>query len=215
MKIGVFDSGIGGLSVAKAIETALPEHEIIFVDDIEHLPYGSKSPTEILRYAEPILQKLVADGCKVIVVACNTVSTTCIEDLRKRISVPLIATEPMVKPAAERTKTGVIAVCATPTTLASTRYAWLKETYAPGITVVEPDCSDWTFMIEKQQVEEQKIRVRIEEALAQKVDVIVLGCTHYHWIEDLIKGIAAGRAEVIQPEPALVAQLKQVLKRLP
>lgn len=211
MKIGVFDSGIGGLSVAHAVEKALPEHEVLFMNDAAHLPYGSKPPAEILGYVLPILQTLVAEGCQVIVVACNTVSTTLIEDLRARLVVPLIATEPMVKPAAEATKTGVIAVCATPTTLASKRYEWLKNTYAQQIKVIEPDCSDWSSMIEQHRVDEQKVRSRIEEALAQNADVIVLGCTHYHWIEKDIKAMAAGKATIIQPEAAIVRQLKRVM----
>lgn len=215
MKIGVFDSGIGGLSVAQAIEKALPEYEVIFVNDTEHMPYGTKKPAELLGLVEPILRELAQQGCEVIVVACNTVSATIINDLRQRLTVPLIAVEPMVKPAAEQTKTGVIAVCATPATLASERYGWLKETYAKELRVVEPDCSDWAYMIEHKAVEEDKIRARIEEALAQKADVIVLGCTHYHWIEELIKRMAQSRAVVIQPEPAIVRQLTRVLKQLP
>jgi glutamate racemase len=211
MKIGVFDSGIGGLSVAQAIEKALPEHEISFVNDREHVPYGTKQPAVLLELVEPILRSMAEDGCKVIVVACNTVSTTIIGDLRQRIKVPLIAVEPMVKPAAEQTKTEVIAVCATPATLASERYGWLKETYAKGLTVLEPNCGDWASMIEHQAVEEDKIRMRIEEVLAQNADVIILGCTHYHWIEDLIKGMAQGKATVIQPEPAIILQLKRVI----
>lgn len=215
MKIGVFDSGIGGLSVARAIEKALPEHEIIFVNDAEHVPYGSREPSEILGYVAPILQKLVDGGCQVIVIACNTVTTTLITELRERIAVPLVAVEPMVKPAAEQTKTGVIAVCATPATLASQRYSQLKETHAKGITVVEPDCSDWALMIEHQDIDEQKINTRIQEALGKHADVIVLACTHYHWIEERIRNLAKGKAEVIQPEQALIRQLKQVLIRLP
>jgi glutamate racemase len=218
MKIGVFDSGIGGLSVARAIETALPEHEVIFVNDEKNVPYGTKQPTELLRLVIPILQGMVQQGCEVIVVACNTVSTTIISDLRQKISLPLIAVEPMIKPAAERTKTGVIAVCATPTTLASKRYGWLKETYAKGLRVIEPDCSDWASMIEHKAVDESKVRARIEEVLVQKADVIVLGCTHYHWIEDLIKRLTEGRAAVIQPEQAIVRQLRRIIaghSRLP
>lgn len=215
MKIGVFDSGIGGLSVAQAIEKAFPEHEIIFVNDKENVPYGTKLPAELLRLVEPILQGLVQQGCRVIVVACNTVSTTIINDLRQKLTVPLIAVEPMVKPAAEQTRTGVIAVCATPATLGSERYDRLKETYANGLKVVEPDCSDWAYMIEHKAVEEDKIRTRIEEALAQKADVIVLGCTHYHWIENLIKDMAQNKATVIQPEQAVVRRLRQVLAQLP
>lgn len=215
MKIGVFDSGIGGLSVAQAIEKALPEHEIIFVNDKENVPYGTKRPAELLRLVEPILQGLAQGGCGVIVVACNTVSTTIIKDLRQKLAVPLIAVEPMVKPAAKRTETGVIAVCATPTTLASKRYAWLKEEYAKSVQVIEPDCSDWAYMIEHNAVEESKIRVRIEEVLAENADVIVLGCTHYHWIEELIKGMTRGKAVVIQPEPAIIRRLKTVLAAHP
>ncbi len=214
MKVGVFDSGVGGLSVSKAIEEAFPGQEVILREDKAHVPYGTRQPAEILRFVTPIFQELVDKGCIVIIVACNTVSTTLIEELRGAFSVPLIAVEPMVKPAAELTKSKTIAVCATPTTLASARYAWLKDTYAKGITVLEPDCSDWTHMIEHKQIDEQKIAARINEVLAADVDVIVLGCTHYHWIEDEIKQLTADRATVLQPEQAIIAQLKQVLARL-
>ncbi len=213
-KIGVFDSGIGGKSVANAIEKALPEAEVIFVNDSKHLPYGSKTPVQLQGFVLPILEDLVEQACKVIVIACNTVTTTLIEDLRAALPVPLVAVEPMVKPAATMTKSGTIAVCATPTTLASNRYAWLKETYAKDIKVIEPDCSDWTRMIEDNAVDEQKISERIENAISEGADVIVLGCTHYHWIEELINKLAAGRAAVIQPEPAIVEQLKRVLQQL-
>jgi glutamate racemase len=213
MKIGVFDSGIGGLSVAQAIQQALPDAEVLFMDDHEHLPYGTKTPKEILRYALPILEGLGDVGCEVIVVACNTVTTTLIEDLRSKIRVPLVGMEPMVKPAAELTKSGIIAICATPTTLASKRYKWLKQTYAKHVKVLEPDCSDWTQMIETKKVDRQKIHDRINSACQQGADVIVLGCTHYHWIEDEIRQIAAGRATVLQPEQPVIEQLKRVLKR--
>jgi glutamate racemase len=215
MKIGVFDSGIGGLSLVHAIEKAMPQHEVVFMNDQQHVPYGSKTSEEIMEYVVPIFEALVARGCQAIVVACNTVSTALITELRQRFAVPLVAIEPMVKTAASLTQTGVIAICATPRTLATDRYAWLKHTYASSITVVEPDCSDWAYMIEHKQVDDQKIRTRIEQALDQNADVIVLGCTHYHWIETEIKQIAAGRAQVVQPEQAIVAQLTRVLAQLP
>lgn len=214
MKIGVFDSGIGGLSVANAIEKALPEHEVIFMNDQQHVPYGSKTLAEIEEYAFPIFEALIARGCEVIVIACNTVSMLLATMLRERFDVPFIALEPMVKPAAAATKTGVIAVCATPATLTSKRYNELKDLYAEGIKIVEPDCSDWSYMIEHKMVDDQKIRTRIEEALAQNADVIVLGCTHYHWIEQEIKEIASGHAEIIQPEQAIIRQLKRVLEEM-
>jgi glutamate racemase len=193
-----------------AIEKAFPEHEIEYVDDKQHVPYGNKTPEQLFGFVVPILQDL-ATRCDVIVIACNTVTTTLITRLRENINVPLIGIEPMVKPASAQTKSKVIAVCATPTTVKSDRYAWLKKKYAKGIQVIEPDCSDWAYMIESDKLNRKKIRERIDAACIAGADVIVLGCTHYHWIEELIKEIADGRAIVIQPEQAIVARLSQLL----
>lgn len=214
MKIGVFDSGVGGLSVANAIKKALPEHEVILREDREHVPYGLRPPEEILGFVVPIFQQLIDEDCQVIVVACNTVTTTLIDRLRDKFTIPLVAVEPMIKPAAKLTKSGVIAVCATPATLASERYAWLKNEYAKDITVLEPDCSNWTSMIEADQTDLHIVDKRIQETLEAAADVIVLACTHYHWIEDEIKGLAVGRAMVLQPEQPLIEELKRVLARL-
>ena len=214
MKIGVFDSGVGGLSVANAIKRAFPEHKIILREDRTHVPYGTRLPAEILSLVVPIFEEMVAAGCRVIVVACNTVSTTLIGELRQRFNVPLVAIEPMVKPAAALTKTGVVAVCATPTTLASQRYKDLKQTYATDVKILEPDCSDWAAMIEHNQIDDLKVTERTNKILAENADVIVLACTHYHWIENKITRLTAGRAQVLQPEPAIIEQLKRVLERL-
>lgn len=212
MKIGVFDSGVGGLSVANAIQAALPDHEVVFVNDTEHVPYGTKSSEEIYGYVVPIIQDLVDANCDAIVIACNTVSTNLIQQLREDFStIPLVAMEPMVKPAAEQTKSKVIAICATPATLASQRYNHLKQQYAEGITVLEPDCSDWSFLIEHNQMNNTKISEQIEPVLAHGADMIVLGCTHYHWIEEEIKQLAGKRAVVLQPEGPLITQLQRVL----
>ena len=213
-KIGVFDSGIGGLSVAKAIEKALPDAEVIFVNDTEHVPYGTKSPELVFTYVEPILKQLVRDGCEVIVIACNTVTTTLIKRLREIIPVPLVGMEPMVKSAANQTNTGIIAVCATPATLASERYEWLKETYAKDVAVIEPDCSRWSKMIETEKIDRDFIASQIEDVCNQNADVIVLGCTHYHWIEDEIRSLSAGRALVLQPEQNVVRQLVRKLEEV-
>lgn len=215
MKIGVFDSGVGGLSVAKAIEDALPEHETMYVHDRANVPYGDKTPEQLFALVLPILERMQTQGCNVIVIACNTVTTTVISKLRERIQLPLVAIEPMVKPAAALTKTDTIAVCATPTTLASPRYNELKQTYAQNITVLEPDCSDWSAMIEADKVNRDTIEARISDVCGQGADVIVLGCTHYHWIQQEIEAIAQEyKAEVIQPEQAIITQLKRVLAQL-
>ncbi|HEX9153743.1 MAG TPA: glutamate racemase [Candidatus Saccharimonadales bacterium] len=212
-KIGVFDSGVGGLSVAEAIQEALPDDIVVFRNDKEHVPYGDKVPQQVLEYVVPILTSLVDEGCKVIVIACNTVTTNHIEKLRGLIPVPLVGMEPMVKPASEITKSSIIAVCATPATLASKRYMWLKDTYARRVKVIEPDCRNWAAMIERDQINEQSIRGQIDGVCAQGADVIVLGCTHYHWIKELIQDIAANRAVVVQPEEQVIEQLKRVLAK--
>lgn len=214
MKIGVFDSGIGGLSVAKAIERSLPDAEVLFVNDSKNMPYGTKTPDTLYTLVRPILDNLVKQGCGVIVIACNTVSTTIIQRLRATCSVPLVAIEPMVKPAAQLSTTKVITVCATPATLASDRYAWLKQAYAGSCTVLEPDCSDWAALIEHSALNETKIREDIEPALAANSDVIVLGCTHYHWIEEEIEKIAGENVTILQPEQAVISQLQRVLRTL-
>lgn len=213
-KIGVFDSGIGGLSVAGAIEKALPELEVIFRDDARHVPYGSRTVEEIYKFTKPILQSLVSDGCKVIVIACNTVTTNLISRLRKEIVVPLVGMEPMVKPAAIATKTGVITVCATPLTLSSVRYRSLKRELTKGVKVIEPDCSDWAYMVENNRVDRDKVAKIINDSCTAGADQIVLGSTHYHWIEQLIDELARGRANVMQPEQPVIEELKRVIERL-
>lgn len=211
-KVGVFDSGVGGLSVVRAIQKEMPQLEIIYKDDKAHVPYGTRDISEIYGFIKPIFQEYINEDCQVIVVACNTVTTNLIEQLRQELPIPLVGMEPMVKPAAQNTKTGVIAVCATPRTLKSQRYEWLKQQYAIGVKVLEPDCGDWAGMIENNGVDRDKVAKIINEACIAGADQIVLGCTHYHWIEQIIKEMAQGRAEVIQPETAVIAQLKRVLQ---
>ncbi|MGH7196129.1 MAG: glutamate racemase [Candidatus Saccharimonadales bacterium] len=213
MTIGVFDSGVGGLSVAEAIQKAYPNFVVEFLSDSANMPYGDKTPDELLALAAPILQNLAARA-DVIVIACNTLSTTLLPEIKKLIQKPIIALVPMVKPAAAMTKSQIIAVCATPTTLASRRYNELKQAYAKDIKVLQPDCSDWAQMIEHKIIDQRAIAARIDQVLAAGADVIVLGCTHYHWIEAEIKYLAAGRAQVLQPEPAIVRELGRVLADL-
>ncbi|MDB5161376.1 MAG: putative Glutamate racemase [Candidatus Saccharibacteria bacterium] len=213
-KIGVFDSGIGGLSVVRAIKKEMPGHRIIFKNDAEHVPYGTRSIEEIYGFTKPIIRQLVDEGCDVIVIACNTVTTNLISRLREDFDAPFIGMEPMVKPAAEASLSGIIAVCATPRTLQSKRYDWLKQKFAPGVNVLEPDCSDWMLMIESNKLDREKIAKTIGEVCEAGADQIVLGCTHFHWIEELIKQAADGRAKVLQPETPVITQLNSVLQQL-
>jgi glutamate racemase len=214
-KIGVFDSGVGGLSVVRAIQKKLPDLEVIYKEDKKNLPYGNRSVEEIHSFVRPIFQSFIDEGCQAIVVACNTVTTNLIKALREEFLIPMVGMEPAIKPAAAASKSGVIAVCATPRTLSSPRYQWLKDQYAKGVRVLEPDCSDWALMIEDNTLEREKVAKTVGDVCNSGADVIVLGCTHYHWIEDLIRQLAAGRARVIQPEQPVIDQLKRVLARQP
>lgn len=214
MKIGVFDSGVGGEAVAKKIKKALPEHEIILREDKEHVPYGSREPNEILGFIIPIFQSMIDDGCKIIVVACNTVTTTLINEIREKFAIPFVAIEPMVKPASALTKTGVITICATPATLKSERYKLLKNEFTQGVKVIEPDCSKWARLIEANEIDQNSITEMVNDSISQKSDVIVLACTHYQWIESDIKEIAGDKAQVIEPSAATIEQLKKVISQL-
>jgi glutamate racemase len=212
-KIGVFDSGVGGKSVANALAKGLPDCEIVFKNDVVNIPYGNKSSDQVFGFVLPILQALADEGCEMIVIACNTVSTTIIDQLREKITVPLIPVEPMIKTAAETTKTKVIAVCATPATLASPRYAQLKRDYAEDLEVIEPDCSDWSYLIENKQINREHIDENILPALARSADVVVLGCTHYHWIEEEIKAIVGDEVAILQPEQTILEEVTKLLAK--
>jgi glutamate racemase len=214
IKIGVFDSGVGGLTIVRAIQKELPDIDIIYKDDKIHVPYGTRDIQEIYGFVKPIFQQFIDEQCQAIVVACNTVTTNLISQLRDDFSIPMVGIEPMIKPAAANTQTGVITVCATPRTLSSDRYKWLKQQYATGIKVLEPDCSQWATMIESNTLDREKIAKTVESSISQGADQIVLGCTHYHWIEQIIKDMAKNRAEVIQPEQAVLSQLKRVIEQL-
>jgi glutamate racemase len=216
MKLGVFDSGIGGQAIANSLRVSFPDAEFMVVNDHENVPYGSKTPEQITTQTNIAIQPLLAAACDIIILACNSASAAAIDELRKRYPTqPFIGLEPMVKPAAERTRTGTIAVCATPATLASDRYHRLVNKYGQGIHIIEPDCREWATMIENNRINRIVIEGAINSCCEQGADVIVLACTHYHWIKDLVTEIAAGRAEVIEPSEAIGRRIKQILNAYP
>jgi glutamate racemase len=214
MKIGVFDSGIGGKAIADSLQLAFPAADILLVDDREHLPYGDRTADDITRLTDTAIQPLLAAHCDVIVIACNSATAAAIDTLRARYpDQKFIGLEPMVKPATQLTKTGVVTICATPATLGSDRYSRLKRTYGEHMKILEPDCREWARMIEDDEVNERHVRNTIENALGANADVIVLACTHYHWIKALIEKVAAGRAVVIDPSEAIIRRVRELLQR--
>jgi len=212
MKIGVFDSGIGGQAVARRIGDLLPDAEIISINDHEHVPYGLRSAQEVIELTTAAIQPLLEAQCDAIVIACNTATTLAIRHLRYTYpAINFVGIEPMVKPAAALTKTQHIAVLATPGTLASPRYQELKDTWAKGIAIDEPDCSSWAQLIESGQADTLPIEEIILPLLDSGVDVIVLACTHYHWIKDRIASLVGTRAAILEPSDAISNRIQTII----
>jgi glutamate racemase len=212
MKIGVFDSGIGGKSIADKLKIDFPDEEILYVNDSVHVPYGNRTFEDITRLTDAAIQPLLEAECNVIVIACNTATASAIEYLRAKYpTVSFVGLEPMIKPAASLTKSKIITVCATPSTLASDRYSNLKEEFASGLTVIEPDCSKWATMIEDNDIDEETITATIDDVCRSGADVIVLACTHYHWIKEEILSVAGNRAIVIDPSDSISDRVRTIL----
>lgn len=204
VKIGVFDSGVGGEAVADELRRLLPDAQVISINDHEHVPYGGRPRVEIIQLTQQAIQPLIDMHCDAIVIACNTATTNAIQLLRHdNPTQKFVGLEPMVKPAAALTNTKTIAVLATPATLRSPRYAGLKEDFAQGVTVLEPDCSNWAELIENKRTEEIPLKETIQPLLNAGADVIVLGCTHYHWVKDAIQEIAGPGVTVLEPSNAI------------
>lgn len=213
MKIGIFDSGVGGKSFIAPIQAKFPQAEIIYREDRENLPYGDKSPQKLLELTVPIFKELESVGCDAVLVACNTLTTNCISELRRVVDMPLVGVEPMIKSASEITTTKSVVVCATPATINSDRYSFLKDTYAQGLDIYEPDCSKWSSMIEQSRSSDLELSVLVNEAVARKADVLVLGCTHYHWLAAELQLLCGGdNIKVIQPIQPVLDQLARVLE---
>jgi glutamate racemase len=210
--IGIFDSGIGGLTVAKSITEYLPKEDILFLGDHANVPYGEKTLDELITITETAVPTLITEGAKVIIIACNTVSVSMIDRLRKKYpDTPFVAVVPMVKTAAETTKSKVVAVFATQLTLRSPVYDELKRAYAQGITVLDFPCPEWVRMIESGQIDDARVRAPIDAALSKRADRLVMGCTHFPFLMERIQTIAGTRAEVLESGPAIARQVERIL----
>lgn len=215
--IGVFDSGVGGLSVLKAVRCQLPQQPVIYMADQAHVPYGSRPLEQVRLFAEGITRFLLAQGCRMIVVACNTASAAALHHLRQVFpDVPFVGMEPAVKPAAETTHSGVVGVLATPATFQGTLYASVIERFAQGVTVLQHTCPGLVSQIEAGHLEAPETRRILQDALqpmlAQGIDTVVLGCTHYPFVIPLIQEIAGPGVRVIDPAPAIARRVQHLLE---
>lgn len=210
--IGVFDSGLGGLSVLAAIAHELPKADLIYLADTAHVPWGGKPDGFITGRVLTIGQQLATQGCQLIVVACNTATTTAIQALRDHLpGIPIVGVEPGIKPAASGSRSGRIAVLATETTAQSKRLAHLVATHAGHVHVDIVPCPGWATHVETLQPDTPAFRAEIEAKirplLAAGVDRIVLGCTHYAFLAPLIEPLLGGRAQLIDVAAAVARQV--------
>lgn len=214
--IGVFDSGVGGLSVLRHIHALLPHEQLIYVADSLHAPYGNKSPEEITERCLALTEFLLAHGAKAIVVACNTATAAAIATLRQaHPDLPIIGMEPAVKPAAAASKNGIIGVLATVGTLKSAQFAALLETYGRNVNVVTQACVGLVECIERGELDSSETSALLQKYLKplldEGADTIVLGCTHYPFVKAQIQQIVGENVTLIDTGAAVAKRLQNQL----
>lgn len=215
--IGVFDSGVGGLSVLREIQKLLPHENLLYVADSAHAPYGEKSKDYILERSTAIVEFFVSQQVKAIVVACNTATGAAVKELRPKYTLPIIAMEPAVKPASERTQAGVIGVMATRRTLSSQNAHQLFARFADQVKIIPQACPGLVEQVERGELSTDKTRALVSQyvlpLVEQNADFIVLGCTHYPFLAALIQEIAGPAVSVIDSGMAIARELRSRLEK--
>ncbi|MDP2133139.1 MAG: glutamate racemase [Sulfuritalea sp.] len=213
--IGVFDSGLGGLSVLAALVEALPQADFAYYADTAHVPYGNKSEAQIQCRVLAIGDYLATQGCDLLVVACNTATAAAVQALRAaHPGIPVVGVEPGIKPAAQESQSGRIAVLATEATANSQRLKHLIRDHAANVEVFVEPCPGWATHVEMLQLDDpalaNDVRARIGRLLDQGVDRIVLGCTHYSFLRPLLNDIVGKRAELVDVADAVARQTRRL-----
>jgi glutamate racemase len=215
MTIGVFDSGLGGLSVLREIRALLPDHDLLYLADSAYCPYGPRSLEVIRARALVCANFLMAQGTDVIVVACNTASSAAAQQLREQLPVPIVAMEPGVKPAVAASQNKRIGVLATESTLDSERFVRLVVRYASGMQVVSVPAPGLVTLVEDGELIGPRAEAMVQGYLAPlraaEVDVIVLGCTHFAFLQSLIGQLYGSDVAIIDTGPAVAAQTARVV----
>jgi glutamate racemase len=215
--IGIFDSGVGGLSVLREVTRQFPAEDLIYLADQAHVPYGTRSRQKVMGYANGIVRYLLSKESKLIILACNTASAVALAELRKRYpDVPFVGMEPAVKPAAAGTRSGVVGVLATPATFQGDLYASTVKRFARGVKIIQETCPGLVDQIESGKIDHPKTSKILNDALrpmlAEGVDEVVMGCTHYPFVIPQIKEIVGENVRVIDPAPAVAKQVGRLLQ---
>ncbi|MBU3069036.1 glutamate racemase [Aestuariicella sp. G3-2] len=214
--IGVYDSGLGGLSVLRAIHQVLPRERLVYFADSAHAPYGDRSISWIEQRVSAVVASLEAQGAKAVVLACNTATAVAVENLRLKYSIPIVAIEPGIKVAIERTLSGVVGVIGTTGTLHSDRYQTLLARLKGKVEVLSCATPGLVEYIEANQLEAEGLRALLQQyiqpMLHRGIDQLVLGCTHYPFIEQQIRQVVGDRVSLVNPAGAVANYLNQLLQ---
>jgi len=215
--IGVFDSGVGGLSLLRELRSLLPNEDFIYISDNAFAPYGALSPKEIRERSQALTHWLIEQSSKLIVVACNTATTNAIESLRQTHPIPFVGIEPAIKPAALQTKTGVVGVLATKGTLSSGLFHETSKTYGQGVRIIEKEGKHLVEMIESGKLHrkeiEQLLQSYIQPMIEEEADHIVLGCTHYPFLTPVLNRILPQHVKIVDCNGAVAKQVKRILNK--
>jgi glutamate racemase len=215
--IGIFDSGLGGLTIYNEIHKLLPQENIIYLADSKNAPYGGRTKEEIIRISVKNTEFLLEQGCKLIVVACNTASTNAVKYLREHYEVPIIRVQPAIKPAALNSKTRVVGMLATKGTLESELLFETAQRFAQGVKVVEQVGEGLVSLIETGKMRSPEmtglLRKYVEPMLDQNIDQLVLGCTHYPFLTDQIQEITGDRVCIVDSGEAIARQTRVILEQ--
>lgn len=214
--VGIFDSGIGGLSVAREIRATLPSEPLVYLADTAYCPYGGRPKEQIQARSVAAVAELISQGCKAVVVACNTASGAALELLRSEFSIPIVGLEPAVKPAAEATRNGRIGVMATAGTLCSERFGRLVDSYARDVQVVPVACTGLVELVEAGETDGELAISTLTDLLAPLreagVDTVVLGCTHYPFLRAAVREVMGPEVQLLDSGRAVARQLERVLR---
>lgn len=214
--IGIFDSGIGGTSIWKEIHHLMPNENTIYLADSKNAPYGQRPPEEIIALSMKNTDLLLEQGCKIIVVACNTATTNAIKELRAKYDVPFIGIEPAIKPAANQSKTATIGILATKGTINSELFSRAVKTHS-NVKIIEQIGHGLVPLIEDGKIESPEMTALLEEYLKPMVDAnidyLVLGCTHYPYLIPQIKKIIPAHIQIIDSGQAVAKQTRNVLQK--
>lgn len=216
--IGVFDSGVGGLTVAREIMRQLPGERIIYFGDTARVPYGSKSKKTIIRYSRQIIRFLKTQGVKAIVVACNTASACALEEIRPELDLPIIGViKPGAKAAVESTRNGRIGVIGTESTVNSQLYTEYIRQLNPQIQVIGKACPLFVPLVEegwmKDPVTEEVARRYLAELQEKNIDTLILGCTHYPFLRSVVGNIMGDQVTLVNPAYETAIGLKRLLEQ--